>query len=382
MVDIEPMLTYDFSNFGIKQIYGIFLLLYYAFIYPIYAILNYDIKNNKEVTHAICKEFIRGSNCSAHKVSKKNQIIDKNIMYMTNHASTSDFYIDQYILHYSTKLIALNKARIIMPVLGVMAYLTSSGIFISSGNSKETILENFKKIEELRKNDDIRNIALYPEGLRRPHRHAVSAILKKGFIYHSFDNNLPIQIVHTTNKDYVIDDEKMMLHKNTKLFTYYGPKIDPQKLKTKFEKKHKRAYTKDDYYDYVYKQWAKIWSKMDKYRIDTLRSQGLSHDECLQKMEQYSTKFPLIENTIENGDEPLSLPFLLLRSTLWAVIYFIIFKIVEKFFSVISCIYKLRCPWSTEACTSSSPSSSTATAPCSWGALKYPYLNNLSFSKA
>jgi len=381
MVDIEPMLTYDFSNFGIKQIYGIFLLLYYAFIYPIYAILNYDIKNNKEVTHAICKEFIRGSNSSAHKVSKKNQIIDKNIMYMTNHASTSDFYIDQYILHYSTKLIALNKARMIMPVLGVMAYLTSSGIFISCGNSKETILENFKKIEELRKNDDIRNIALYPEGLRRPHRHAVSAILKKGFIYHSFDNNLPIQIVHTSNKDYVIDDEKMMLHKNTKLFTYYGPKIDPQKLKTKFEKKHKRAYTKDDYYDYVYKQWAKIWSKMDKYRIDTLRSQGLSHDECLQKMEQYSAKFPFIENTIENGDEPLSLPFLLLRSTLWAVIYFIIFKIVEKFFSVISCIYKLRCPWSAEACASSSPSS-TATAACSWGALKYPYLNNLSFSKA
>jgi hypothetical protein len=334
------------------------------------------------VTRAICKEFIRGSNCSAHKVSKKNQIIDKNIMYMTNHASTSDFYIDQYILHYSTKLIALNKARMIMPVLGVIAYLTSSGIFISSGNSKETILENFKKIEELRKNDDIRNIALYPEGLRRPHRPTVSAILKKGFIYHSFDNNLPIQIVHTTNKDYVIDDEKMMLHKNTKLFTYYGPKIDPQKIKAKFEKKHKRAYTKDDYYNYVYKQWAKIWSKMDKYRIDILRSQGLSHDECLQKMEHYSTKFPFIENTIENGDEPLSLPFLLLRSTLWSIIYFIIFKIVEKFFSVISCIYKLRCPWSTEACTSSSPSISTTTAPCSWGALKYPYLNNLSFSKA
>jgi hypothetical protein len=381
MVDIEPMLTYDYSNFGIKQIYGIFLLLYFAFIYPIYAILNYDIKNNKEVTHSICKECIRVSNCSMHKVSKRNQIIDKNIMYMTNHASTGDFYIDQHVLHYSTKFIALNKARMILPVLGAVCYLTSCGIFISSGNSKEKILENFKKIEELRKNDDIRNITLYPEGIRRPHRHTASAILKKGFIYHSFDNSLPIQIVHTTNKDYVIDDVKMMLHKNTKLFTYYGPKIDPQKLKAKFEKKHKRAYTKDDYYNYVYKQWTKIWTKMDKYRIDTLRSQGLSHDECLQKMEQYSTKFPLIENTIENGDAPLSLPFLLLRSTLWSIIYFIIFKIVEKFFSVISCIYKLRRPWSTEACTSSSPSCSIASAACSWGALKYPYLNNLSFSK-
>ena len=382
MVDIEPMLTYDCSSIGIKQIYGVILLIYFAFIYPIYAILNYDIKNNKEVTRTICKECIRISNCSMCKVSKKNQIIDKNILYMTNHVSTGDFFIDPYVLHYSTKFIALNKVRMLLPIIGAICSLTSSSIFISSGNSKETILENFKKIEELRKNDDIRNISLYPEGLRRAHRHTVSTSLKKGFIYHSFDNNLPIQIVHTTNKDYVVDDVKMMLHKNTKLFTYYGPKIDPQKLKAKFEKKHKRAYTKDDYYNYVYKQWAKIWTKMDKYRIDTLRSQGLSHEECLQKMEQYSTKFPLIENTIENGDEPLSLPFLLLRSTLWSIIYFIIFKIVEKFFSVISCIYKLKCPISTDASSSSSPdTTTTTTTTCSWGSLKYPFLNSLTFSK-
>ena len=380
MVDIEPILTYDLSNIGIKQFLGTIILIYLGFIYPIYAILNYDIKTNKEITQSMCKECVRISNCSMYKVSKKNQIIDKNIMYMTNHASVGDFFIDPYILHYSAKFISLNKVKMLLPIIAAISELTSCIIFISSGNSKETIFENFKKIEELRKNDDIRNVSLYPEGLRRAHRHNVSETLKKGFIYHSFDNNLPIQIVHTTNKDYVMDDMKMMLHKNTKLFTYYGPKIDPLKLKAKFEKKHKRAYTKDDYYNYVYKQWAKIWTKMDKYRIDTLRSQGLSHEECLQKMEQYSTKFPFIENTIENGDEPLSLPFLLLRSTLWSIIYFIIFKIVEKFFSVISCIYKLRCPWSTEACASSSPSS-TATAACSWGALKYPYLNNLSFSK-
>ena len=61
MVDIEPMLTYDCSTIGIKQIYGVILLIYFAFIYPIYAILNYDIKNNKEVTRTICKECIRVS---------------------------------------------------------------------------------------------------------------------------------------------------------------------------------------------------------------------------------------------------------------------------------------------------------------------------------
>ena len=340
MVDIEPMLQYKYSNFGIKNLYSMVVLIYVAFIYPIFAILNYDIKENKQLTQCIVNKCISATKCSMYKVSKKGIIIDKNIMYMTNHTSVGDFFIDPYVLHFSTKFIALQKMRYLLPMLGIICSLTESSIFISSDNQKNKIIENFKIIEELRKNDNIRNITLYPEGLRRPHRPNVSETLKKGFIYHSFQNNLPIQIVHTTNKDHVMDDENLILYKNTKLFTYYGSKIDPKKLKEKFEKKHKREYTKDDYYTHVYKQWSKIWSKMDKYRIDTLLQQGLSRDECLEKMEHYSTKFPAVEDKMINGDTKLSTPFLLLRSTLWSIVYFIIFKIIEKCYSVISCIYK------------------------------------------
>jgi hypothetical protein len=372
MVDIEPMLTYDYSNFGIKNVYSLILLFYIAFVYPIFTALNYDIKNNKQLIQDIVQNCLKITKCSMYKVSKKDLIIDKNIMYMTNHASVGDFFIDQNMLHYNARFISLNKLKILLPVLGILCSLTSCAIFISSGNSKESIIKNFKKIEEIRKSDNTHNISLYPEGLRRPHRPTVSASLKKGFIYHSFENNLPIQLIHTTNKDYVMDDEKMILHKNTKLFTYYGPKIDPQKLKAKFEKKHKCVYNKDDYYNDVYKQWTKIWSKMDKYRIDTLRSQGLSHDECLEKMDDYSTKFPIIENKIENGDKPLSVLFLLFRSTLWSIIYFIIFKIVEKCFSVISCIYKQG--------GSITPATNYIDK-CSFRELKFPFLPNFLLSK-
>ena len=384
MVDIEPMISYDYSNFGIRNILDISILVYISFIYPIFTILNYDIKNNKQTIQDVATSCIHAAKCSMYKVSKRGLIHDKNIMYMTNHVSVGDFFIDPYVLHYCTKFIALNKMAIILPLLGIICYLTSFTIFISEGNSKEKVIENFKKIEELRKNDDIRNVSLYPEGLRRPHRDAVSATLKKGFIYHSFENNLPIQIIHTTNKDYVIDDAQFILHKNTKLFTYYGAKIDPQKLKSRFEKKHKREYTKDDYYNDVYKCWSKIWSKMDKYRIDTLRSQGLSHQECLAKMEHYSTIFPSIENKIEKGDTPLPISFLLLRSTLWSIIYFIIFKIVEKCFSSISSIYKCT---GLSACgvigatgDATTKSSSSSSIGCSF--FKFPFLKNFAFSHA
>jgi 1-acyl-sn-glycerol-3-phosphate acyltransferase len=378
MVDIEPIIEYDYSNFGIRNMLDIFIFLYIAFISPIFTILNYDIKNNKEAIQDVVSSCIRAAKCSMYKVSKRGLVMDKNIMYMTNHVSVGDFFIDPHVLHYTSKFISLNKMRIMLPVLGIICYLTSYTIFINQGNSKEKVLENFKKIEELRKKDDTRNVSLYPEGLRRPHRHTVSATLKKGFIYHSFENNLPIQIVHTTNKDYVIDDTQLILHKNTKIFTYYGPKIDPQKLKAKFEKKHKRPYTKDDYYNHVYKCWSKIWSKMDKYRIDTLRSQGLSHEECLEKMESYSTKFPIIEDKIKKGDTPLPVSFLLLRSTLWSIVYFIIFKIVEKSFSVISYIYK--CGGGTASASANASASDTCSLGCSF--FKFPFLKNLLFSHA
>jgi len=372
MVDIEPMLTYDYSNFGIRNFLDACTILYISFIYPIFTILNYDIKSNKQVIRYIVKECINNAKCSFHKVSKRGIILDKDIMYMTNHVSVGDFFTDPHILNYTSKFISLNKMAFILPVLGIISYLTSYTIIISEGNTKEKVLENFKKIEELRKKDDIRNLSLYPEGMRRPHRHTVSATLKKGFIYHSFENNLPIQIVHTTNKEYVIDDEKIMLHKNTKLFTYYGPKIDPQKLRTKFEKKNKRPYTKDDYYNDVYKCWSKIWSKMDKYRIDTLRSQGLSHSECLAKMDHYSTTFPIIEDKLEKGDTPLSVAFLLLRATLWSILYYIIFKIVEKCFSVISSIYK--CGGGSVSANASANASATNTCSLGCGLFKnFPF---------
>jgi 1-acyl-sn-glycerol-3-phosphate acyltransferase len=369
MVDIEPMLTYNYSNFGIKNIITIFFVIYIGFIYPISLILNYDIKHEKEIIQKIVLECINWAECSFHKVSKQDLILEKDIIYMTNHTSVGDFFIDPYITHYSSRFIALNKMRMMLPIMGFICVYTSFATYISNNNNKETVVENFKYIEEIRKNDKTHNIILYPEGMRRPHRPTPSAILKKGFIYHSFEHNLPIQIIHTTNKDYVVDDENFLLHKKTNLFTYYGPKIDPQKLRHKFEKKNKRPYTKDDYYADIYKKWTKIWSKMDKYRIDTLRNQGLSHEECLEKMKHYSTKFPKIEDKILRGDRPLNSRFLLVRCILWTIVYYIIYKIVERFFSFFSSFYK-----KIGACSSSSSSSSCSSFSLLF--LRFPFLQN------
>ena len=348
MVDIEPMFKYDFSQVGIKTIYQILIILYITYIYPIYVILNYNVKTEKKAIKDIATLFTNLTNPTIYKVSKEDLNISKNIMYMSNHSSVSDFFIDPIVTHYNSKYISLNKVIKIFPFLGIITMLTKYCIFISYGNSKEQVIKNLKIIEELRIEDTCRNLALYPEGMRRLHRPYVSEELKKGFIYHSFEHSIPIQIVHTTNKDYAIDDEKLKINNNMKLFTYYSPLIDPLQLKKKFEKREKREYTKDDYYNDFYKIWSKVWKRMDKYRIDNYRKQGMSFDEAVQKIEDVAEselkkkKISVIENEIWGEDTEISKTFIFIRNLLWGFIYYGIYKSIGFVFELVFKFKKCR----------------------------------------
>lgn len=360
MVDVEPMFEYDFSQVGIKTIYHILTILYIAYIYPIYVILNYNVKTEKRAIKDIAALFMNLTKPTIYKVSKDDLNMSKNIMYMSNHSSVSDFFIDPIVTHYNSKYITLNKMRQIFPVLGLITMLTKYCIFISYGNSKEQVIKNLKIIEELRIEDTCRNLALYPEGMRRPHRPYVSEQLKKGFIYHSFDNNIPIQIIHTTNKDYAIDDANLKINNNMKLFTYYSPLIDPLHLKKKFEKREKREYAKDDYYIDFYKMWTKVWKRMDKYRIDMYRKQGMKIDEAFQKIEDIAEselkkkKISVIENEIWGEDKEINKTFIFIRNLLWGFIYYGIYKAVGFAFELFFKFKKYRNGGDMGACATNS----------------------------
>ena len=347
MVDIEPMLTYDYSQIGIKTIYNILIVLYITYIHPIYSILSYNIKTEKSAIKEVADCFIKITKPTIYKVSKEDLNMSKNIMYMPNHLSISDFFIEPLVSHYNSKYIGLNKMRQLFPFLGLLTMFTDYCIYISGEKKKEEIIKNLKKIEELRIKDMTKNLSLYPEGMRRPHRPYVSEQLKRGFIYHSFEHSIPIQIIHTTNKDYVIDDEKFKINYNMKLFTYYSPLVDPLKLRKKFEKREKREYTKEDYYNDFYKIWSKVWKRMDKYRIDTYNKQGLSFDAAVQKIEDVienetkKNKIHVIKSEIWGEDKEINKTFIFIRNLLWGFIYYGIYKLVgfafELFFKFKKC---------------------------------------------
>ena len=371
MVDIEPMLTYDLSHIGIKTIYNILIVLYITYICPIYSILNYNIKTEKSAIKEVADQFICIAKPIIYKVSKEDLNMSKNIMYMPNHLSVSDFFIEPIVSHYNSKYIGLNKMRIIFPFLGLLTMFSDYCIYISGEKKKEEVVKTLKRIEELRIQDTTKNLSLYPEGMRRPHRPYVSEQLKKGFIYHSFEHSIPIQIIHTTNKDYAIDDEKLKINSNMKLFTYYSPLVDPLQLKKKFEKREKREYTKDDYYNDFYKIWSKVWKRMDKYRIDMYRKQGMSYDEAIQKIDDIveselkKKKISVIKNEIWGEDKEISKTFVFIRNFLWGLIYYGIYKaigfIFELFFKFKKCRSDASANANADASSSSNGSNTCAT---------------------
>jgi hypothetical protein len=311
-------------------------------------ILNYNIKTEKACMKELANYFLSIFNPTFYKVSKDDLNISKNILYMPNHLSISDFIIEPIVSHYNSKFISLVKVKIIFPVMGLISMFIDYCIYVSEGKSKEEVIKSLEEIEKVRISDMSRNLSVYPEGMRRPHRPYVSEKLKKGFIYHSFENNIPIQIIHTTNKDYVIDDAVLKFSYNIKLFTYYSPLIDPLKLRKKFEKREKREYTKEDYYNDFYKIWAKIWKKMDKYRIDTYRKQGMTYDEAIQKIEDIAdsetkkNKIHVIKNEIWGEDREINKKFIFVRNLLWGVIYYAIYKIIGFVFEIFFKFKKYR----------------------------------------
>jgi len=165
MVDIEPMLTYDYSQIGIKTIYNILIVLYITYIHPIYSILSYNVKTEKSAIKEVSDKFINITKPTIYKVSKDDLNMSKNIMYMPNHLSVSDFFIEPLITHCNSKYIGLNKMRIIFPFLGLLTMFTDYCIYISGERKKEEVVKRLKRIEEIRIQNTSKNLSLYPEGM-------------------------------------------------------------------------------------------------------------------------------------------------------------------------------------------------------------------------
>jgi 1-acyl-sn-glycerol-3-phosphate acyltransferase len=300
------MIFYKYILFFIN----IFIVTY---IIPFIACFNILNNTKKEIIQNYFNLFKSWLDISIYRVSKNKLVSRNDIIYMPNHISWTDFFIDHYVTNYSSKYISRYIIAFIFPFLYLLSLLTDSCIFFKR-NSIKNINKFFKNIDRKRRSDEFNNILVYPEGTRRAHTKEPS-VLKKGFIYYSYDSGLLIQFIFTLNKEKVIDEKNLSIHFNQKLFVYYSDIIDPNNLK---------HLTREEYYNHVQLEWNKVW-----YETNDIKN------ELDNKSTEYiKNKYPILKNYIHNNNNYIDSTFNNFRVlALTLLLVYFLFNIIPYIYS-------------------------------------------------
>jgi 1-acyl-sn-glycerol-3-phosphate acyltransferase len=285
-------------------------IFFIGIIIPILSICNLYNYTKKEILFFANNCFKKWLKYDAYVISN-NKLITNNIIYLSNHVSFSDFIFDSMITNYSSKFFSRYNIVIFFPLFFIISKITDSVIFFNKPNA--TNINNFFKwINFMRKSDMYNNILVYPEGIRRPY--AKEPInLKKGFIYYSYQYDIPIQIIHTHNKESIIQESTLSVGFNNSIFVYYSKEINPIKLK-------KKNYTDEQYLEYVQNYWNKIWFKVKNNK--NINNYILNKNKYSKTIQ---AKYTPLENVISNNNNILPVWFLLLRIIFYIVIIYFIF---------------------------------------------------------
>jgi len=231
-------------------IYFFICVFLVGIIYPLLSIFNLNNYTKKDIIFYANNLLKKWIGYDIYVISKNKLINKKDIIYLSNHVSFGDFFIDSIITNNSSKFVSRYNIVIFFPIYYLISLITNSAIFFKRSNITNIIVF-FKWINSIRKSDIYNNILVYPEGVRRPY--SVNPVaLKKGFIYYSWDYNLPIQIINTYNKETIINESSLSIGFKNSIFVYYGKEINPTDYK-------KKNYSREQYYNYVQKSWNKIW---------------------------------------------------------------------------------------------------------------------------
>jgi 1-acyl-sn-glycerol-3-phosphate acyltransferase len=157
------------------------------------------------------------------KITEKynsHNIIKKKCIYLCNHRSWADFWTDFDIVGGAC-FISRNIMKKILPITALVAKKSGDTIFFNRGNT-DSKYELYKKIlEKIKK----RNVLIYPEGTR--HTSNKSKPLKMGIIKLAYENNIPLQIIITSNKEKIFSQKNLTYNKNIHCKYYASEKISP-----------------------------------------------------------------------------------------------------------------------------------------------------------
>ena len=240
------LMIISFNKFGNSIRKKLIIIIYFIFLQfkSIFKIIKYKINKKNYNKHPL--GLTKVLNTQLIKIKDSHPIRKEKCIYLFNHRSWADFWIDYDIVggacYISRKLL-----KYVLGFVGILGSTVNDLLFFNRNDTKDRH-NLYKKILEKLK---IKNIILYPEGTRNIQN--ISKPLKFGVIKLAYDNNIPLQIIICKNKEKVFNLKKLEYTKNINCPYYVSKVIYP--------KNHIKL---DDFIKYVENKWNESWNKLYK----------------------------------------------------------------------------------------------------------------------
>ena len=228
-----------------KKIVNIFDFFIFCIFLQIQGLI-FNLKNKN--INQLAKKSLKYLNVKLKKINKIEVSTVPNKIFLFNHRSWADFFIDHYICKGT--YISRKEVKYVLPFTCALSKKHDDVIFFdrSNKNSKYKLYDDIKKI--LKK----KSILLYPEGTRNTTDK--SKPLKFGIIKLGYEQNVPFQIIIVNNKENVINEKKFKINKNIVCEYFTSEIIYPENFKTL-----------KDFINEIQKKWNESWNIIYKNNV-------------------------------------------------------------------------------------------------------------------
>jgi 1-acyl-sn-glycerol-3-phosphate acyltransferase len=235
--------------------------------YPFIALFDFTVEKKKEFKTKVHSKILNYSNCKMYRTSQDKVSHSKHIIYLSNHRSWADFFIDNAVTEYCSKFVSRIEVAYILPLYVYICGHLITDLIIFFKRGKTSISEFEKLIKQNQLNNKSGNdIFVYPEGTRRSGLD-YACDLKKGLIYYAYKENCPIQFIISKNKEKFLNEKRLTAEKNVNVFVHYSHVYYPDVTKYR---------SMQEFYDFINAEW--------KTTFDTVYS--TDHESKIHEYEQ------------------------------------------------------------------------------------------------
>jgi len=234
-------------NFFVLKFNLIKIYLYINLI-PLKLLFDFTIKSEIEFLQKYNYILYKVFETSLYRMTSTPVSHEKNMIYLANHRTFSDFSIDSIVVHNTGVFMSRFLIAIAIPGGNILKLMSRHLEYFVRRQGKTDINKFEKLLKHIQESN--RNILIYPEGTRR-HGHDYACDLKKGSIYYSYKMNSPIQFVITHGKDNIFNEKKMIAVKNLNAFVYYSKVYDQD---------YEKYESMEEWYEYINSEWKTFFN--------------------------------------------------------------------------------------------------------------------------